>query len=747
MVDVFVDAPDPETIDWSVPVEVGGSSGDASPRRSPWPWLAGAAALGALAVLAVPALTGDGDATAPGTSTPTATSVAPPTTEAGATTDVGTSAPFVDGTPMTTRGPSPLPLDMTLGQALPFGVETGLVVYWQRPEIDGLRLYAYELDSGINHRVDVEPEFLASTGIPLGSSIVLAGFGVRQMTAGGFVDLVEAADQAPPSSPPFAAGPGATIWLRTADSIVLLDEARRPLETIALPASTQLYGSDADGRPIVLAPDERSWVITADGRRVPLSSGRTTWVDRGRYVELTCDEVQQCRTVAVGPAGAVPIDAVPSPGSSHEFAFADDGSSMTILTGDDRTSITRIDLATGTATPIDVGTDELACCSTDWGVGTTVLPLPHGQGYAVSSARGLRLVDASGTYVGVAPIAADGGAQVLAIGYATSWPEPGGFDPDIADAGVERQIGPLLPFTRFTGVQIHVATFESFGAGEVSTYDVDAGTINPLGDGLSARSNSQVVRNGGALLLTSDGIDRITADGASSAPAIVVVDRAAPRPAAPGPDGGTWIQLAPSRRLVLIDGDGRPVSDVALPDGLDLHGSTADGEPVVAADDGSEARILRRQRFVAYSPNPIGWVEEGNHATRRCDPSGCAIVARLGERIIDLGPLGVIGPGVGVGDVYVSNSSSDLVAVVDGGRLILVSGDGTVHRPAIDGVACCGEPLAAAAVRFLPDGLGVVAQLDSGWAIVGRDGALVTIVDVPMSTSGFTQVLGVTSAR
>jgi hypothetical protein len=744
MVDVFVEQRDLETIECSIPIDgTGGLERERDDRRrSPWPWIAGAAAVGLLGVLAVPSLHGGGTETAPSTTAPPTPTSTP--TSVASTTVEENLGPILDEPP----DEPPVPADTrVIGGRLPMGGETGLVVYWQRYEGDRMQLHAYDLDTGVDHRIDIGPDFNGWAATQLGSSMVFGGSGVQQLTTQGFVELVDATASAGfADTPPFAPGPGATIWIQSESGLTLVDEARQVLEEIPVTPSVLMYGSTADGRPVVRGPDERSSIVAADGTFAPLSTGRTTWVDRGRYVETTCETPVRCRSLAVGPNGPVPIEAVPAADVAYEFAFADDGSSMTIVDSRQR-SISLVDLATGTIGAVEILAGEFSCCATSWGVGRTVIALPGGLGYAVSTVRGMRLVDRAGALVAAVPLPGlEGQSQILGIGRGTGWPERGGIDPVIAGDGVERRIGPLVPFTRFTGLRIHVATYDSFGAGVVATYDVDAGTIHELGDDLTARSNSQVVDNGDAVLLTSDGVERITSDGTSSAPASVIVDRISRRPVAAGPDGSTWVQLSSSPRLVLVDRDGRPTAERALDDRYDLRGSTADGEPIVADDITMGSWILGRDGLEAFSTQPIGWVEGGNYAERRCNELGCTVVAHIGDRVLDLAQLGIVDGTVRITDVYVSDTASDLIAVVDEGRLTLATSDGFVHPVDLDGVACCLQRLSPGGVRFLPDGLGVVVQLDSGLAIVARAGEVVADVDVPTTSPGFTQVLGVTVA-
>ncbi len=320
------------------------------------------------------------------------------------------------------------------GPARPFGRDTGLAVYLAPSVGPQDKVLVYDIDRGRIIEVDLGVDvgwFVRAIGA-LGGVLVDGG-DVLRITATEVNAIALAATgnfsylDAPYGR--LAPGPGQGMWLRTKSpsGLVLLDEVGKPAGVgYDLPVGAVLYGSLADGRPVVRGADQRSFVIDNDASHVLLADGPTTFVEHGRFIETTCDDALRWSHIAhvestVRTLGPVTTAADTTP----TYRFQPDGPLIAIVR-DRELSILDVDTGELRANLLH-GIGENG--SGDNGPGhnglltSSVAFLPGGTGLVAATSSGVQLLDLSGHVLATVdlPAGADGspGPLLLGIGLAS----------------------------------------------------------------------------------------------------------------------------------------------------------------------------------------------------------------------------------------------------------------------------------------------------------------------------------------
>ena len=408
------------------------------PSRPGWVW---ALVVGAVAIVVVGGVIAGSSNQVPSTSRTTApTAPVPPATmlEIGSTpTSVGQPSPIQPDTtsanPQSGLGVMHVRTDVG-GPARPFGRDTGLAVYLSPSGGPQDKVLVYDIDRGriteVNLGVDVGWFVRAMGG--LGGVLVDAGDVLRiTATEVNAVALAATGNFSYADAPygRLAPGPGQETWLRTLSpsGLVLLDEVGKPAGVgYDLPVGAVLYGSLADGRPVVRGADQRSLVIDSDASHVPLADGPTTIVEHGRFIETTCDDALRCSYIAHVESTVRTLGPVTNgTDTTLAYRFQPDGPLVAVVR-DRELSI------------LDVDTGELRANLLygivdngfgDNGLGenglltSSVAFLPGGTGLVAATTSGVQLLDLSGHLLATVdlPPGADGppGPLLLGIGPAS----------------------------------------------------------------------------------------------------------------------------------------------------------------------------------------------------------------------------------------------------------------------------------------------------------------------------------------
>ncbi len=351
---------------------------------------------------------------APGSSVPPAATVVDRST----TTVVASSTTPAPATTTTTSTTASV-------VSLPFGEATGLVVYLTPSGGAPDSIRAYDIDTGVVHDVsfggDIGWYIRAIDGaggvvVDGGAAVAVGPGGHRTLMAGGPNGINEAPNGR------VAAGPSGGVWARGFDPprIELFDASGAPAGRMyGLPIGAELYGSMADGRPVVRTEDRRVAVIEADGTRTPLADNTLGPVESGRFAEVRCaDDEQPCHVLGHVDDRTIDLGLThDAQGVARGFRFQPDGPFVAV---NENGRISLIDSTTG-ATTSDVAhpTNE------GWFGEDDRVPvrfLPGGRGLVASTGFGLELVDLSGTRIAAIYLDGDNGSrQVLGVGYAHPW--------------------------------------------------------------------------------------------------------------------------------------------------------------------------------------------------------------------------------------------------------------------------------------------------------------------------------------
>ena len=303
-----------------------------------------------------------------------------------------------------------------------------------------------------------------------------------------------------------------------------------------------------------------------------------------------------------------------------------------------------------------------------------------------------------------------------------------------------------LPFGRPTGLVVYLTPSSGAPSGLLA-YDVDRGVVHELDLGrdvgwyLRALDGAGgAVVDGGVVVLVKDGVARpLDVSGSNG-----IVDGPNGR-TAPGPAGGVWVRGFEPPAVELVDASGaRTGRRYALPPGAELYGAMDDGRPVVRGDDRVAYAVEPDGTRAPLDGIPIGPVERGRYVEVRCDAAqACTAFAHLGGDVVALGPT----YDDGGPRAYEIEPDGPYVAVMTGVDLSLLDTRTGHVRPAVVGLMGGGygpEPIPA---RFLPDGLGLVAQTQRGFVFVGLDGHMIADLSTGAAIIPGAALLGVGRAQ
>lgn len=325
---------------------------------------------------------------------------------------------------------TPPPVAITGGSVLtplPLGQPTGLVLYLTPRGGAPTSVVAYDVDAAEFHRVDLGRDVgWYIRAVPAGDQVVIDAGEVMVAGTSGVAVVARTADGAY-SDAPFgrvAPGPAGTVWVRTLEEdrpgIVQYEAGSGPTGGAfhELPRGADLYGSMADGRPVVRGADGRVFVVEPDDRRTLLAANALAPVDHGQFAEVRCDDRQACEVIGHLAAGEVPLGPPTVNGQRRSFRFQPDGPYVavaverTLVLLDTRTG-TEISLVTRLG-PEGYGSDDVL---------SAVRFLPDGHGLVVDTSTGLVLFDLDGTVVARlgSPSENPPAGGILGVGYARPW--------------------------------------------------------------------------------------------------------------------------------------------------------------------------------------------------------------------------------------------------------------------------------------------------------------------------------------
>ena len=202
-----------------------------------------------------------------------------------------------------------------------------------------LSLYLRTFDGATLYKVDV------STGwaTPVEGTVGL----VAKVLPGAGAPVI--VDQRRSAQDPFAwaSGPSGAVWLPSAagsslELVQIVDGQEVLVTTVTIGPQERLIGSTALGDPVISGPDARQYVATAGGQRTKIADGLVSFVEGGNFVELSCDETQQCVIVAHSAAGHPPLRLAYHRGRAYRFS--PDGARLALLDDD---GLRVIDMASG----------------------------------------------------------------------------------------------------------------------------------------------------------------------------------------------------------------------------------------------------------------------------------------------------------------------------------------------------------------------------------------------------------------
>ena len=261
-----------------------------------------------------------------------------------ATPVVPTTVALTTVAPATVPSPSTTVGDVSAPVADPAAPPSGPSGYRLAPvpllESDlPLALYLRTFDGATLYKVDV------STGwaTPVEGTVGL----VAKVLPGAGTPVI--VDQRRSAQDPFAWAPGPSggVWLPSAagtslELVQIVDGQEVLVTTVTIGPQERLIGSTALGDPVITGPDARQYVATAGGRRTKIADGLVSFVEGGNFVELSCDETQQCVILAHSAAGHPPLRLAYQRGRAYRFS--PDGARLALLDGD---GLRVIDMASG----------------------------------------------------------------------------------------------------------------------------------------------------------------------------------------------------------------------------------------------------------------------------------------------------------------------------------------------------------------------------------------------------------------
>jgi hypothetical protein len=304
----------------------------------------------------------------------------------------------------------------------PFGVDTGIVLYLTPNGGAPDSMLAYDVDAAEMHSIDLGRDIgWYVRAVEAGGGVVVDGGRVVLVTDGLVSVLDEGGNtgyEDAPSGRVASLGDG-SMWLRRSDPYVLDLVATTGATTstrLDLPRGADLYGTMADGRPVVRGADGRSFAVGLDGQRTLLAQHVLAPVEAGQFAETRCDEEQHCEVIGhVGGAEVSLGPPVDENGTERLFRFQPNGTSVAVAVG---TQLSILDARTGASTTVlhDLRPDSFV------GDSTSMQFLPNGMGLAASTERGVVLVDLTGREVAVVPAGeVMPGPLLLGVGVTRPW--------------------------------------------------------------------------------------------------------------------------------------------------------------------------------------------------------------------------------------------------------------------------------------------------------------------------------------
>ena len=349
----------------------------------------------------------------------------PAVTTSAVTTSAVTPAPVPTLAPSTTvvASTSTVPEPSTTTPP-PFGEPTSLVVYLTPRGSNSApdTILVYEVDTGIEHELHLGRDvgWYHAVYDGAGGTVVDGGAVVAVVRGDARVlddDGAHSWGDAPNGR--VAPGPNGGLWLRGLDppAVELVDAAgARTGRRYPLALGAELFGSMADGRPVVRGADRRAAAIELDGTRTPLDGIPLNPVENSRYIEVRCDAEQKC-----GAYGHLDDGAVLELGPMHDpsgapilYRLAPDGPPTAAIIRDE--TLTLRD-PSGAVMPVPVADVDVTGFGPDtFRVGVRFLP--DGRGLVVQMRGGLAFVDRAGRVLSQVAL---GGPTILGVGRAHAW--------------------------------------------------------------------------------------------------------------------------------------------------------------------------------------------------------------------------------------------------------------------------------------------------------------------------------------
>jgi hypothetical protein len=312
---------------------------------------------------------------------------------------------------------------VVVGPQRPIGSITGIVLYLTPAAGAPTSLIAYDVDRGVGHRIDLGLDVGWYLGAVEGAGgVVLDGGRVLRLAGGGATPL-DGRGGAVHADAPFgrvAAGPAGGVWVRQLDPpiVSLIDHDGVPTGVqFDLPLGAELFGSMADGTPVVRGADGGVATVEASGDRPRLAANAVAPVRAGRFAEIRCDAQQACGLVGHVKGREIPLGPVRQPtGTARAVEFQTNGPYVAVVEDgrlslhDTETGRVRHDIVQGVI-------------SGPGGRSSGVRFLPGSAGLAASTSGGIALIGLNGRVRATLPFATADlpGPQLLGAGRATPW--------------------------------------------------------------------------------------------------------------------------------------------------------------------------------------------------------------------------------------------------------------------------------------------------------------------------------------
>ncbi len=218
-----------------------------------------------------------------------------------------------------------------------------------------------------------------------------------------------------------AQGPDGGLWARGFDPsrVELFDSLGSSTGVVhEFAIGSELYGSMADGRPVIRREDQHLVVVEPDGSRTPLADNALGPVEAGRFAEVRCEADQECHVFGHLDDTTVDLGLTrDADGAERRFRFQPDGPLVAVSVNGD---ISLIDTNTGSTMADVARASDQAWLGDDDRV--PVRFLPGGRGLVVPTGYGLDLVDLSGTKITEVSLDMSAGiVNILGVGFFHPW--------------------------------------------------------------------------------------------------------------------------------------------------------------------------------------------------------------------------------------------------------------------------------------------------------------------------------------